>query len=149
MIFVGADHGGWALGQKLVALLCQRGLVVESLLPERRDAKDDYPLIARQLARRVSGSPVHRGIALCRTGVGMALAANKVAGIRAVAAQEVWQVKGARADEDANILSLAADHLTLSLATRLIDAFLTTPSARLPRYQRRLREIRQLDRRGR
>ena len=149
MIFVGADHGGWFLGQKLVAMLRQRGLSVESLLPERRDAKDDYPLIARELARRVSASPSHRGIALCRTGVGMALAANKVSGIRAVAAQEAWQVKGARADEDANILSLAADHLTLSQAARLIDAFLTTPSAKLPRYERRRREIRQLERRGR
>jgi len=149
MIFVGADHGGWAMGRKLVVLLRKRGLDVESLLPERKNSRDDYPLLARELARRVGTSPAHRGIALCRTGVGMAVVANKVQGIRAVAATEIWQVKGARHDEDANVLSLAADHVTLQQALRLVDAFLSTPFAKLPRYQRRLSEIRKLERRGR
>jgi ribose 5-phosphate isomerase B len=149
MIFVGADHGGWQLARQLSASLRKRGFDVHSLVSDRREPRDDYPLLARELARRVIASPHHRGIAVCRTGVGMALVANKFSGIRAVAAHELWQVKGARKDEDANVLSLPADQLTLAQALRLTEVFLTTKFAALPRYRRRLREIRQIERRAR
>jgi ribose 5-phosphate isomerase B len=146
VIYLVADHGGFRAKERLKRALGRQRRRVEDLGPARLDPSDDYPPAAARLALAVHRSAQHRGIALCRSGVGMAVVANKFPGIRAVTAVDPWSARRARQDEDANVLALAADRLTDDAILRISQAFLTTRFAAIPRYRRRLRQIRKIER---
>ncbi len=146
MIFVAADHGGFALKQGLVQRLTVRyGPIVRDLTPRRR-ADDDYPLRAADLATavRTSGSLAF-GIGICRSGVGMAMVANKFPNIRAVQGTSTNIAAAARQDENANIISLGADDLSAAQAWKIVTTFLETSWRPVARYRRRLGEIRRYE----
>src|SRR5689334_17968038 len=103
MIFVVADHGGYAVKQRLITWLRGQGFSVTDLGPTKLKPSDDYPQQARLLARAIQRQPGSRGIAICRSGVGMAMAANKFSGIRAAQVFSPLMAKKSRLDEDANI----------------------------------------------
>lgn len=145
MIFIVADHGGFAVKQRLVAWLRRSGYDVHDLGPTKRLANDDYPVYATRLARAVKGHPKSFGIAVCRTGVGMAMATNKHRGIRAVQALSVPIAVQSRRDEDTNVLSVASDWQTWPAITAMIRQWLTTSFSQLPRHQRRLRQLSKLE----
>ncbi len=145
MVFVVADHGGFALKERLVAWLRVSGIPVRDLGPSKKVSGDDYPIYATQLSRQVRLSPQHRGIAICRSGVGMAIVANKHRGIRAVQAVTPAIVRQSRIDENTNVLSLAADFQSWSNITATVKQWLATPYHHQPRHARRLRAIRKIE----
>jgi RpiB/LacA/LacB family sugar-phosphate isomerase len=145
MIYIVSDHGGFDAKGHLVRWLQAHKIPVVDLGPEKADATDDYPVWAARLAKQVQKSNKSMGIALCRSGVGMAMVANKFSGIRAAQAMNAAMAKQSRQDEDANILSLAADYLSQRELRTIVRAWLTTKFANKSRYKRRLQEIRTIE----
>lgn len=145
MLFLVSDHGGFKLKQRLVAWLRRKKIAVVDLGPERLTPGDDYPVAASQLAQSVAKSPKHFGIAICRTGVGMAVVANKHPRIRAVQALTPAIASRSRQDENTNVLSLAADYQRWPDVTKTVSRWLATPFRGQVRHTRRLREIKKLE----
>ena len=146
MIYLGADHGGYSLKNNILHWLKTQGYQVRDLGNYQLDKYDDYPRFAQKVAQAVQKNPQrHRGILFCRTGVGMALVANKFKGVKAAVATDLKQVKQARLDEGINILTIAADYTPFLRAKRYIRLFLTTPFSNLPRHRRRLKELKKIE----
>ena len=145
VVFVGADHRGWQLKSHLVDWLRQQGYEVVDLGADTLDTDDDFVDYAVAVARQVRQQANHRGIVICGSGVGVDIAANKLAGIRCGLCCQTEQVRSARQDDNINLLALAADYLSLSQAEAMVEAFLSTPFADLPRFNRRLDKIKQLE----
>lgn len=146
MIYLGADHGGFTMKETIKRKLARARIPFIDCGAQSYDRFDDYPLIARTVARAVAGHPRHRGILFCRSGVGVTVVANKVRGIRSVLAEDAWIARRARRDENANILALPAEHLTPAQLWTIITAWRTTRYRGAPRDRRRLRQIRTIER---
>ncbi|MDQ5951834.1 MAG: ribose 5-phosphate isomerase [Patescibacteria group bacterium] len=144
-IVLGADHGGFPFLEPLIQKFENDGLTVMSVGAEKLDPEDDYPKFAFEVGKTVSalrsqGKQAY-GILLCRSGAGMTIAANKIAGVRAVTATTDEQVAHARQHNDANVLSLSADWSTAEDMWRLIQQFIATPFSKDERHQRRINQI--------
>jgi ribose 5-phosphate isomerase B len=122
---IGSDHAGFKL----------KTLVIEELAKARHEVHDagthsldsvDYPDIAAKVGKMVAEAEVPRGILICGTGVGISIAANKVAGVRAVCCSDTFSARMARAHNDANILCFGERVVGAGLAWELVTAFLTT-----------------------
>lgn len=125
-IAIGADHAGFALKESLRERLKQRGHQVVDLGtcgPE----STDYPDYAEKVAEQVAHGEAERGILVCSTGVGMSIAANKVAGVRAALAVNADEVALVRSHNDANVLALGARYTDEEAADQLVGVFLETP----------------------
>ncbi len=144
-IYLASDHGGWRQKQALADWLRSRGLTVRDLGPSKFDPRDDYPVWAARVARVVQRDSRSRGILLCRSGIGMAIATNKFSGIRAAQVFSEKMAKQSRRDENTNILSLAADYHTPTELKRLAWAWLQADYRRQPRFQRRLRQLARIE----
>jgi len=125
-IAVGSDHRGVAARKRLMALLERLGNEVVDCGSQGEEAVD-YPDIAADVARRVSGGTVDRGILLCCTGVGMAIAANKVPGVRAATCPDEVTAEMSRRHNDLNVLCLSAELIGAELQEKIIRTWLTTP----------------------
>ncbi len=145
MIYIVSDHGGFDAKGHLTRWLLSHKVPVIDLGPEKPDPKDDYPVWAARLAKQVQKKKKSMGIALCRSGVGMAIVANKFDGIRAAQAHTPAMAAKSRQDEDTNVLSLAADYLSQREMRSIIRSWLTTKYKAKSRYQRRLREIQKIE----
>ena len=139
-VAIGADHGGFTLKAKLVGLLQAQGLEVADL-GTHSAAPCDYPQVGYKVAAAVAQGRFDRGILLCKSGIGMAIAANKVPGIRAGVCRDVFDAKRSRGHNDANILVIGAEKLSESKTTRILQAWLTTPFETGGRHERRVRQI--------
>lgn len=143
-----SDHGGFDLKEKAMAHLSKMGYEVEDVGDRTPDPTDDYPQFAYAAATKVLGSedPDARAIMICRGGQGMAIAANRIHGIRAVVVQDVEEAKMSRNDNDANVLALPSRVLENdeSLAFNIIDVWLKTPFSKAERHSRRIHEIEDL-----
>ena len=123
MIAIGADHAAFQFKHEIVAYLASKGL-------EARDfgtngpASVDYCDYAFQVAEAVSSGQCEKGLLFCGTGVGMAIAANKVKGVRAVVCGEPYSAKLSRQHNDANVLCLGARVVGIELAKMIIDTWL-------------------------
>ncbi|MBI2482842.1 RpiB/LacA/LacB family sugar-phosphate isomerase [Candidatus Uhrbacteria bacterium] len=122
-----------------------KGYTVEDAGAATLDADDDYPDFGAAVGRAVASRADTFGIILCGSGAGIAVAANKIAGARAVAATEPAIVRAARRDDDVNILAIAADYTTEDMTKILTAIFLETPFSAEERFQRRLQKIQQLE----
>lgn len=145
VVFFGADHGGFRLKERLRNYLKRIGVRTVDCGAFASERADDFPIYARRVALAVRRQPGSRGILVCRSGVGMDMAANKCRGIRAVAALLPAIARRSRREEDANVLSLAADFLTESAARAIIRVWLKTSFRPALRYRRRLRQLARLD----
>ncbi len=144
-IYLGADHGGYELKNVIREHLVHAGHEVEDLGAKTLDPDDDYPRYAYDVAAKVlGGADDDRGILLCRSGQGMAIAANRVGGIRAAIAWNSETAVHARRDDNVNVLVLASDYTTPYVALEAVDAWLDTKFSKNPRYQRRLDQIEEL-----
>ena len=143
-VAIASDHGGVKLRQALVAFLRGRGLAVQDLGTDGPDPVD-YPDTAASVARAVARAEADAGIVIDGAGIGSAIAANKIAGIRAVMATTETIARYSREHNGANVLSLGATLVTLEEARAIVTTFLTTPM-REARYIRRLAKIRALER---
>src|SRR3954468_14311016 len=124
-ITIAADHAGFALKEKLRLKLADEGHEVIDFGAASTESCD-YPDYAQQVAREVGEGRSERGILVCSTGIGMAIAANKVAGVRAAPAQCEDEVRLTREHNDANVLTLGARYLDEGRAAGLVGLFLTT-----------------------
>jgi RpiB/LacA/LacB family sugar-phosphate isomerase len=141
---LGADHAGFVLKEKLRRALAAEDHQVTDLGTDS-GAPCDYPDFARAVAREVAGGACERGILVCSTGIGMAIAANKVDGVRAAPAECEDEVRLAREHNDVNVLTLGARYVDEDRALDLVRVFL---SARFAggRHARRLEKIAAMER---
>ena len=147
-IAIGSDHHGVSVRIKLVELLRQAGHTVDNefgpVLDTRRPA--DYPDIAAQVAQFVSTGKANRGILICGTGIGMCIAANKFAGVRAAPIIDELAAEFCRRHNDLNILCIASDMLNEELVHQIVQVWLTTPFDG-GRHKRRIDKIRSIEHR--
>jgi ribose 5-phosphate isomerase B len=141
---IGADHAGFALKEQLRRRLAEEGHEMVDFGADSGESCD-YPDFAQAVAREVAQGRVDRGILVCSTGIGMAIAANKVAGVRAAPAQSEDEVRLTREHNDANVLTLGARYLDEQRAAGLVDLFLGTEFSG-GRHARRVAKIAQLER---
>ena len=127
-IALGADHAGFDLKERIKRVIAARGLECQDLGTDSTTSVD-YPDYAERVAREVARGRADRGILVCGTGTGMAMAANKVAGIRAAACPTLDVARLAREHNDANVLALGARMIGADLATDIVRLFLDTAFA--------------------
>lgn len=140
---VASDHVGITLRRALLAFLRARGLAVQDLGTDSTDPVD-YPDMAARVAHAVARGEADAGIVIDGAGIGSAIAANKVRGVRAVMAQSETIARYSREHNGANVLTLGSTLLTVEEAKGIVVVWLTTPM-REPRYIRRLAKIRDLE----
>ncbi|OJI07851.1 hypothetical protein BK004_00175 [bacterium CG10_46_32] len=145
MIYLGADHAGFLLKEKIKAHLEKAHARYADLGAFEYDKNDDYPDIASTVAKKVAASPKARGILVCGTGNGMAITANKIKGIRAAVAWDSYSAKKAAQDDDANILTLPGRDITEQLALASVDAYVLEKTSKAERHMRRIKKIKKLE----
>ncbi|NTV24135.1 MAG: RpiB/LacA/LacB family sugar-phosphate isomerase [Nanoarchaeota archaeon] len=149
MIYIGSDHGGFRLKEKIKEYLSKKKIAFVDLGNEILDPKDDYQTYAFRVAEAVAKEETRakkwerrsKGILLCRSSAGVVIAANKVKGIRAAAAVDVKAAKHARQHSDANIIAIAGDWTTHARALNIVSAFLNTDYGKEERHERRIMGI--------
>ncbi len=146
-IAIGADHAGFELKQKVKQHLLDKGLDVQDEGTHSGDSVD-YPDFARKVGDAVVQRRADLGVLVCGTGIGMAMAANKVSGIRAANVSNEFEAQMAREHNDANVLTLGARVLDPALACKLVDKWLETQFAG-GRHQNRVDKIMQIEQQGR
>jgi RpiB/LacA/LacB family sugar-phosphate isomerase len=144
-IGLAADHGGFELKEILVTFLREAGYEVFDFGAETLNRDDDYPDYVLPLARAVSSKEVDRGVAVCGSGVGASIAANKVPGVRAALITDYYSAHQGVEHDDMNILCLGGWVTGLALARDLVKAFLEARYQNEERHQRRLDKIAKLE----
>ena len=142
-IALGADHAGFALKSRIADYLQERGIVVTDVGTHGINSVD-YPDFAKQVADRVASRQSDFGILVCGSGIGMAIAANKVRGIRAANVASVYEAQMSREHNDLNVLTLGARILSESDALAIVDKWLSTAFAH-GRHTRRVEKISDLE----
>lgn len=144
-IFLASDHAGFELKNAIREHLFHTNKDVVDLGPEVLNGDDDYPTKAYHLATQMIGEEAEsRGILICGSGQGMAMAANRLGGIRAALAWDEMSAHASREDDDANVLCLPARFIDESLALRIVDMWLATEFSSEERYHRRVKELEEL-----
>ncbi|MRS12194.1 MAG: ribose 5-phosphate isomerase B [Actinobacteria bacterium] len=142
-IFLGADHAGFELKEHVRRWLMASGYEVTDVGTDG-EASVDYPDFARLVAEAVGRRDADFGVLVCGTGLGMAIAANKVPGVRAVPVSDPEIARMSRLHNDANVIALPGRHIAPETAEAVLQAFLTTDFEG-GRHQRRLDKIRELE----
>lgn len=148
-IYLGSDHRGFHLKEKVFAYLSKHEYDVEDAGDEVLNPDDDFPEFAARAALKVLGHEEKedpRAILLCGGGQGMCMAANRFNGIRASLIRDANEAKMTRNDNDSNVLCLPADQLEddEDAWQGVIETWLNTPFAKAPRYVRRNRQLDEL-----
>lgn len=142
-IALGADHAGFELKDKIREHLSEQGIAVLDLGTNTSDSVD-YPDFARKVADTVAEGTDTLGVLVCGTGIGMAMSANKVPGIRAANCDTVFEAQMSREHNDANVLALGARILQAEAALKIVDVWLKTTFAG-GRHQRRVDKIHEIE----
>jgi ribose 5-phosphate isomerase B len=142
-VALGADHAGVDLKDNLAKLLGARGIAFKDFGTHGPDSVD-YPDFAASVAQAVAAGEFDRGVLVCGSGIGMAIAANKIAGIRAAVVTEAESARLSRSHNDANVIALGARLTPPDVATDIVTAFLDTPFEG-GRHQRRIDKLTNLD----
>ena len=145
---IATDHGGFALKEDLLARLRGAGHEIVDFGAHAFDPGDDYPDFVIPLAEAVSAGTVERGVAVCGSGVGASVCANKVAGVRAGLVHDHFSARQGVEDDHMNIICLGGRTLGASVAWDLVDAFLTAEFSQEERHLRRLGKVASLEREG-
>ncbi|MGO9204375.1 MAG: RpiB/LacA/LacB family sugar-phosphate isomerase [Limisphaerales bacterium] len=144
-IGIAADHGGFDLKEKLSVFLRGAGYQVTDFGDFKRQPGDDYPDFVVPLARAVAGGTVDRGVAVCGSGVGACIAANKVPGARAGLIHESFSARQGVEDDDMNVICLGGRVLGDGMAWELVKAFLAARFTGAARHRRRLAKVARLE----
>ncbi len=145
MIYIGADHKGYKLKEKINTWLFDNNYTFEDLGALKFDPYDDYTKYASLVASLVSDNKESKGILLCGSGVGVDIVANKFDGIRSSIGKQTEQVKSGRNDDDMNVLVIAADFTKENEAVDMVRAFLETQFSHKDKYEKRLEEIEKIE----
>jgi len=144
-VILASDHAGLRLKEKVKKYLARKKIEYEDLGTESFKSVD-YPDYALKVAEKVVKNKNTRGILVCGTGTGMTIAANKVKGIRAVAAYDAYSAKMSRIDNDTNVLGLRGRFFPLEKIKKIITVWLDTPFSGEKRHKRRIKKIRDYER---
>jgi len=142
-IGIAADHAGQRLKAAITEHLKAAGHTIVAFGPETTP-DDDYPLIVRPLADAVAHGDVDRGIFFCGSGIGPAVAANKIAGVRAAVVENEWSARDGVEHVDVNLLTLGERVIGESLAKSIVDAYLRA-EVQGGRHEKRREQIRALE----
>lgn len=145
VIGLAADHGGYKLKEEICEWLEDSGFAIKDFGALIYDAKDDYPDFVAPLARAVASGEVVRGIAICGSGVGAAIVANKVQGVRAALITETYSARQGVEHDDLNIMCLGGRVIGPELARELVNAFVAAQYSGEERHERRLDKLKQLE----
>lgn len=137
MVAIGSDHGGYALKERIIRHLEEKGVPFRDMGCHGGEACD-YPVFGRAVAQAVADGSCGRGIVICTTGIGIGIAANKVPGIRCALCADTFSAKMTRLHNDANMLALGAGILGEKLALEIVDTFLDTEFSGEERHLRRI-----------
>jgi ribose 5-phosphate isomerase B len=118
-VVIGSDHGGYELKVKLAEFLKEEGCEIEDFGTHSKESCD-YPLIGFEVAKAVSEGKADKGVLLCKTGIGMAIIANKVHGVRAAACYDKEMAKLSREHNDCNVIVLAANYMDIKKAKEIL-----------------------------
>jgi len=144
-IYLGADHRGFLLKEKIKKWIGLWGYEFKDVGAYKLDPNDDYPLYAKNVGLAVSNEKGSRGILLCGSGVGVDIVANKIDGVRASLGKSPKQVMAGRNDDDMNVLVIAADYTKEREAKEMVKVFLETKFAGKKRFVRRLAQIKRIE----
>jgi ribose 5-phosphate isomerase B len=144
-IGIATDHGGFELKERLAAQLREAGHQVIDFGAQQLRPEDDYPDFVVPLARAVVAGGVDRGVAVCGSGVGASVCANKIKGARAALIEDHFSAKQGVEDDHMNILCLGGRTLGLAVAWDLVETFLSAEFSQAPRHLRRLSKVAALE----
>jgi ribose 5-phosphate isomerase B len=145
LIGIAADHGGYELKEYLVGMLRDAGHEVLDFGDEEPKLDDDYPDFVVPLARAVACGEVERGVAICGSGVGASVVANKVAGVRACLIHETFSAHQGVEDDNLNVMCLGGRVVGDALAWELVKTFLDARFSGAERHRRRLAKVAELE----
>ena len=143
-VAIGADHAGYELKEKVKKYLEKKGIETEDVGTFSKDSVD-YPDYAFQVASQVSDKKVDFGVLVCKSGIGMSIAANKFKNVRAALCFSPEMAKLARSHNDANVLSLSQEFTKVDDAYKIIDTWLAT-NFEGGRHERRVEKIKKRER---
>jgi ribose 5-phosphate isomerase B len=147
-IAIGSDHGGYPLNESIIRDLEAAGHTVIDFGTHDGSQPDDYPDYARKVGDAVQRGEVDRGIIICGSGVGAAIAANKVHGIRACMCHDTYSAHQGVEHDNMNVLCLGARIIGVELARELVKAFLSATFSGAERHLRRLAKVDDIEARG-
>ena len=139
MIAIGSDHGGYALKQVIISHLADRGIEFRDFGTYSEESCD-YPEYGEAVGRAVASGECELGIAVCGTGIGISIAANKVKGIRCALCGEPLSAEMTRRHNNANMLAMGGGLIGNNMADKILDAFLNTEFEG-GRHQRRVDKL--------
>jgi ribose 5-phosphate isomerase B len=142
---IATDHGGFGLKEELVKQLRGAGHEVVEFGAYRPNESDDYPDYVLPLARAVATQEVERGVAICGSGVGASVCANKVPGIRAALIHDHFSARQGVEDDHMNVLCMGGRTVGPAVAWDLVQTFLAAEFSQAPRHLRRLGKIASLE----
>ncbi len=142
---IATDHGGFDLKQEFAAYLRDAGHDVIDFGAFSPNPADDYPDFVIPLAQAVASGKVERGLAVCGSGVGASVCANKIAGVRAALVQDHYSAHQGVEHDDMNILCIGGRVMGFVVARELVDAFLAAKFTQEERHVRRLRKVAALE----
>ncbi|HLB60588.1 MAG: hypothetical protein A3D44_00010 [Candidatus Staskawiczbacteria bacterium RIFCSPHIGHO2_02_FULL_42_22] len=144
-VYVGADHRGFALKEKLKDWLSEKGYTVVDCGNTVHDPDDDYPDFASAVAKNVRKNHEDRGIVICGSAMGVGITANKFKGIRCGVGINVEDVHHGRDHDDINVLGLSSDYVDPEVSLEMTTMFLETPFNQGERHVRRLKKIEKIE----
>jgi ribose 5-phosphate isomerase B len=144
-VALGADHGGFEMKQALAGLLEEQGHEVLDLGADSVDPGDDYPDFALAVGRAVAEGKAERGILVCGSGAGAAIAANKVHGIRAALAHDTYTAHQMVEHDNANVCCLGARVIGPELAAEVVRIFIDARFSGEERHRRRLAKVARME----
>ena len=142
---IATDHGGFELKEKMAERLRAAGHDVVDFGAHQLKLDDDYPDFVIPLGRAVAGGQVDRGIAVCGSGVGACVCANKVKGVRACLIEDHFSAKQGVEDDNLNMICIGGRIEGSELAWDLVKTFLEAEFTRAPRHLRRLEKVRKVE----
>jgi ribose 5-phosphate isomerase B len=141
LIGIAADHGGFELKKQLTEKLKAAGFQVKDFGAHSLEPADDFPDFVIPLAKAIASKDIDKGIAVCGSGVGASVAANKVKGVRAAITHDCFSARQGVEDDDMNMICLGGRVIGSALAWVIVQNFLQASFKSEPRFQRRLNKV--------
>jgi ribose 5-phosphate isomerase B len=142
-VAIGSDHGGYELKGKITEFLKEEGCDVNDFGTHSKESCD-YPMIGFEVAEAISLGAADRGVLICKTGVGMAIIANKLRGVRAAACYDEDMARSSREHNDCNAIVLAANYTDFKKAKDILKTWLATAHLG-DRHARRVKQIKDIE----
>ncbi len=145
-IAIGADHAGFPLNERVIAELSKAGHEIVDFGTRVGNVEDDYPDYALEVGRAIQNGEAEIGILICGSGVGAAVAANKLTGIRAASCGDTYSARQSREHDDCNVLCIGARVTGSELALEVVRAFVPARFSGAERHKRRLEKVAEMER---